>query len=65
MLDAELAAGNQTPAVRAERARLGSRFDEWFDEAEAEAMGTPIPLRTLVAVQLGAALLAAEAAASC
>ncbi|GAA3201031.1 M14 family zinc carboxypeptidase [Nonomuraea roseoviolacea] len=60
MLDAELAAGNLTPAVRAERARLGARFDEWFEEAEAEAMGTPIPLRSLVAVQLGAALLAAD-----
>ncbi|NUW44990.1 M14 family zinc carboxypeptidase [Nonomuraea rhodomycinica] len=62
MLDAELAAGYLTPAVRAERARLGARFDEWFEEAEAEAMGTPIPLRSLVAVQLGAALLAADSA---
>ncbi|MFD1934860.1 M14 family zinc carboxypeptidase [Nonomuraea mangrovi] len=62
MLDAELGAGNQTPAIRAERARLGARFDEWFAEAEAEAEGTPIPLRSLVAVQLGAALLAAESA---
>ncbi|MFF0866184.1 M14 family zinc carboxypeptidase [Nonomuraea sp. NPDC003560] len=61
MLDAELAAGNATPAVRAERARLGARFDEWFEQAEADAQGTPIPLRSLVAVQLGAALLAADA----
>ncbi|GAA2898606.1 M14 family zinc carboxypeptidase [Streptosporangium fragile] len=62
MLDAELGAGNQTPAIRTERARFGARFDEWFAEAEAEAMATPIPLRSLVAVQLGAALLAAESA---
>ncbi|MGV9308737.1 M14 family zinc carboxypeptidase [Nonomuraea sp. NPDC003727] len=62
MLDAELGAGNATPAIRAERARLGARFDEWFTEAEAEAVATPIPIRTLVAVQLGAALLAAESA---
>lgn len=62
MLDAELGAGNQTPAIRAERARFGARFDEWFAEAEADATATPIPIRTLVAVQLGAALLAAEAA---
>ncbi|MET9343137.1 M14 family zinc carboxypeptidase [Nonomuraea sp. NPDC003804] len=62
MLDAELGAGNATPAIRAERARLGARFDAWFTEAEADAVATPIPIRTLVAVQLGAALLAAESA---
>ncbi|ACZ88045.1 M14 family zinc carboxypeptidase [Streptosporangium roseum] len=62
MLDAELGAGNRTPAIRAERARLGARFDDWFTEAEADATATPIPIRTLVAVQLGAALLAAESA---
>ncbi|GAA4079893.1 M14 family zinc carboxypeptidase [Nonomuraea soli] len=62
MLDAELGAGNRTPAIRSERARLGARFEEWFAEAEAEARATPIPLRTLVAVQLGAGLIAAEAA---
>ncbi|MEV7004877.1 M14 family zinc carboxypeptidase [Streptosporangium sp. NPDC051022] len=60
MLDAELAAGNHTPAIRAERAALGTRFDAWFDEAEAETNATPIPIRTLVAVQLGAGLLAAD-----
>ncbi|MFI6818342.1 M14 family zinc carboxypeptidase [Nonomuraea sp. NPDC050328] len=62
MLDAEIGAGNRTPAIRAERARLGARFDEWFAEAEEAAVSTPIPLRSLVAVQLGAALLAADAA---
>lgn len=62
MLEAELGAGNQTPAIRAERARLGARFEEWLTEAETEAVSTPIPLRSLVAVQLGAALLAAESA---
>ncbi|MEV8631845.1 M14 family zinc carboxypeptidase [Streptosporangium sp. NPDC051023] len=61
MLDAELGAGNQTPAIRAERATLGARFDAWFAEAQAETAATPIPIRTLVAVQLGAALLAADA----
>ncbi|GAA3097612.1 M14 family zinc carboxypeptidase [Streptosporangium carneum] len=60
MLDAELAAGNQTPAIRAERAAVGAHFNTWFDEAEADAKATPIPIRTLVAVQLGAALLAAD-----
>ncbi|MEV4180619.1 hypothetical protein AB0J28_04130, partial [Streptosporangium canum] len=62
MLDAELGAGNRTPAIRAERARFGTRFDDWFTEAEADATATPIPIRALVAVQLGAALLAAESA---
>ncbi|MFD8562358.1 M14 family zinc carboxypeptidase [Streptosporangium canum] len=62
MLDAELGAGNRTPAIRAERARFGTRFDDWFTEAEADATATPIPIRVLVAVQLGAALLAAESA---
>ncbi|MFI7054315.1 M14 family zinc carboxypeptidase [Streptosporangium canum] len=62
MLDAELGTGNRTPAIRAERARFGTRFDDWFTEAEADATATPIPIRVLVAVQLGAALLAAESA---
>ncbi|MFI6532959.1 M14 family zinc carboxypeptidase [Nonomuraea sp. NPDC050547] len=62
MLDAELAAGNPTPAIRAERARVRALFDAWFAEADAGFTATPIPIRTLVAVQLGAALLAAEAA---
>ncbi|MFI6296493.1 M14 family zinc carboxypeptidase [Nonomuraea sp. NPDC050790] len=62
LLDAELAAGNPTPAIRAERARMGEVFDAWFTEAQTGFTATPIPLRTLVAVQLGAALLAAEAA---
>ncbi|MFI6481733.1 M14 family zinc carboxypeptidase [Nonomuraea sp. NPDC050663] len=62
MLDAELGAGNRTPAIRAERARFAARFEEWFAEAEAEARSTPIPLRSLVAVQLGAGLIAARAA---
>ncbi|MBE1563920.1 M14 family zinc carboxypeptidase [Nonomuraea africana] len=62
LLDAELAAGNPTPAIRAERARVKELFDAWFTEAESGFTATPIPIRTLVAVQLGAALLAAEAA---
>ncbi|GAA3074903.1 M14 family zinc carboxypeptidase [Streptosporangium carneum] len=62
LLDAELAAGNLTPAIRAEHTRVKALFDAWFAEAEADATATPIPVRTLVAVQLGAALLAAESA---
>lgn len=62
LLDAELAAGNLTPAIRAERTRMKALFGAWFAEADAGFTATPIPIRTLVAVQLGAALLAAEAA---
>ncbi|WP_214318399.1 M14 family zinc carboxypeptidase [Nonomuraea sediminis] len=62
LLDAELAAGNLTPAIREEHARVRALFDAWFTEADTGFTATPIPLRTLAAVQLGAALLAAEAA---
>ncbi|MFC4589431.1 M14 family zinc carboxypeptidase [Sphaerisporangium corydalis] len=60
MLDAEAAAGNLTLAVRRERARVRELFEGWCDEAEEESGGRPIPLRGLVAVQLAAALVAAE-----
>ncbi|WP_248958843.1 M14 family zinc carboxypeptidase [Sphaerisporangium perillae] len=60
MLDAEAAAGNLTPAIREQRERLRELFDGWCDEADAESGGQPIPLRKLVAVQLAAALVAAE-----
>ncbi|WP_405145697.1 M14 family zinc carboxypeptidase [Sphaerisporangium sp. NBC_01403] len=60
MLDAECAAGNLTPAIRAQRARLGELFEGWCDEAAAESPGRPLAIRTLVAVQLAAALVAAE-----
>ncbi|MFI6505370.1 M14 family zinc carboxypeptidase [Nonomuraea typhae] len=62
MLNAELAAGNATPVIRAEHGRVRELFDDWFAAAEAAFEGTPIPVGTLVAVQLGAALVAAEAA---
>ncbi|MFC4531975.1 M14 family zinc carboxypeptidase [Sphaerisporangium dianthi] len=60
MLDAEAAAGNLTPAIRARRERLRELFDVWCEEAEAESGGRPIAIRKLVAVQLAAALVAAE-----
>ncbi|WP_214412424.1 M14 family zinc carboxypeptidase [Sphaerisporangium fuscum] len=59
MLEAEAAAGNLTPAIREQRARIGELFDEWCEEAEAESAGEPIEIRKLVAVQLAAALVAA------
>ncbi|MDO0939066.1 M14 family zinc carboxypeptidase [Streptomyces sp. DG2A-72] len=60
MLDAEIAAGNPTPAIRAQHRLLTERFDRWFREAEAESPGPAIEIRRLVAVQLGAVLLAAS-----
>lgn len=60
MLDAELAAGNHTPAIREQHRMLTGRFAAWFGEAEAESPGPPVELRKLVAVQLGAILTAAE-----
>ncbi|RCG25027.1 hypothetical protein DQ384_32270 [Sphaerisporangium album] len=59
MLDAEAAAGNLTPAVREQRARVRELFECWCDEADADSGGHPIPIRKLVAVQVAAALVAA------
>lgn len=58
-LDAEIAAGNQTPAIREQRRLLAERFETWYGQAEADPPGPPIELRKLVAVQLGAVLTAA------
>jgi hypothetical protein len=59
MLDAEVAAGNVTPSIREQRRVLGARFDEWFQEAENDPAGEPVPIRKLVAIQVGTALVAA------
>ncbi|MEV4112729.1 M14 family zinc carboxypeptidase [Nonomuraea sp. NPDC049695] len=59
MLDAEIAAGNLTPAIREQRRLLAERFETWYGQAEADPPGLPIELRKLVAVQLGAALTVA------
>jgi hypothetical protein len=58
MLEAEAAAGNLTPAIRTQQARLQAEFERWCDEAEADSAGSPIELRRLVAVQVAAALVA-------
>lgn len=60
MLEAEEAAGNVTPAIRAALTRARAEFEAWCAEADAFEEGTPIPIRKLVAVQLGAALGMAE-----
>jgi hypothetical protein len=62
MLDAEIAAGNPTPAIRTQYALLTRHFDRWVTEAEAETAGMRLEIRKPVAVQLAAILLAARAA---
>lgn len=64
MLDAEIAAGNLTPAIRTQSRLLAERFDRWVREAEADSPGPPTEIRKLVAVQLGAILLAASTGAN-
>ncbi|RMI43989.1 hypothetical protein EBO15_14875 [Actinomadura harenae] len=59
MLDAEISAGNPTPAIRAQRNLLTERFDRWLAEAETDPPGQPVEIRKPVAVQLAAILLAA------
>jgi len=57
-LDGELGVGNGTPAIRETRGSFGERFDAWLAEAERDTP-PPVPIRKLVAVQLGAILAAA------
>ncbi|MEV4580304.1 M14 family zinc carboxypeptidase [Nonomuraea jabiensis] len=64
MLDAELAAGNLASAIAEQRRLLGERFDLWYGQAESDPPGPPIEIRRLVAVQLGATLIAAHTVAA-
>jgi len=60
MLEGEIGIGNGTPAIREQLAIATARFNAWCDEAEADSQGDVIPIRKLVAIQLGAALATAE-----
>lgn len=62
MLDAEIAAGNPTPAIRTQRHLLAEHLDRRLTEVQAESPGTTTEIRRLVAVQVGAVLLAAARA---
>jgi hypothetical protein len=59
-LDAELGIGNTTPPIRAQRARLATRYDEWIAEAAAAGSAEPIPIRSLVANQYAAMVATAH-----
>jgi hypothetical protein len=58
--DAELHAGVAGPRVRAAHASLSSIFETWCEEAESVTPATPLPIRSLVATQLGAVLATAR-----
>jgi hypothetical protein len=59
-LDAQIDAGLASPAVRETRQALGERFDAWCVEAEAETPAQALPIRKLVATQLGALVATAR-----
>jgi hypothetical protein len=59
-LDGELAIGNGTPAIRAERARLADSYARWCELAEAATPAEPLPIRSLVATQYAAMLATAR-----
>ncbi|MFA9444614.1 M14 family zinc carboxypeptidase [Egicoccus sp. AB-alg6-2] len=58
-LEGELAIGNHAPAIRAAVASLAPRHADWCELAEAATAERPIPIRDLVASQLGAILATA------
>jgi hypothetical protein len=59
-LEGELAIGNGTPEIRASHRAVSTAFDAWTAELEASLSYRIVPIRNLVAVQLGAVLAAAN-----
>lgn len=59
-LEAQIDAGLASPSVRTAHSSLKDRFDSWCEEAEADTAATMLPLRKLVATQLGAIVAAAR-----
>jgi hypothetical protein len=60
MLEGEIAIGNGTPAIRAQLIESTRVFEAWADRLEGSLAMRVVPIRKLVAVQLGAVLAAAE-----
>jgi hypothetical protein len=60
MLEGEVAIGNGTPHIRTHLKDALATFGQWADELEADLEMRVVPIRKLVAVQLGAILAAAE-----
>jgi hypothetical protein len=59
MLEGEIAIGNGTPAIRRQLIESTKVFEEWADRLESSLDMRVVPIRKLVAVQLGAVLAAA------
>jgi hypothetical protein len=63
MIDTQIAASGDSPALTATRQRAIAAFDQLVEELETEIEYSVVPIRKLVGVQLGSALLAAAYAA--
>lgn len=60
MLEGEVAIGNGTPAIRSHLKEASETFERWARELEQDLDMRVVPIRKLVAVQLGAVLATAE-----
>ncbi len=60
MLEGEVSTGNSAPNIRAALKEANETFDAWSAALDAELEFRTIPIRKLVAVQLGAVLATAE-----
>jgi len=60
MLEGEVAIGNGTPTIRRHLKEAASTFEQWAGDLEADLNMRVVPIRKLVAVQLGAVLATAE-----
>jgi hypothetical protein len=63
MLDSQMVATGESPALSASRQTVQAAFDQYTDELAQELDYVVIPIQKLVRVQLGSALLAADYAA--
>ena len=63
MIETQIAASGESPALTATRTRAIAAFDRLVEELETEIEYSVVPIRKLVGVQLGSALLAAAYAA--
>jgi len=64
MLEGEVAVGNGTPQIRQHLKEARDTFEAWGDKLERELDVRAIPIRKLVAVQLGSVLATAQHLAS-
>jgi hypothetical protein len=60
MLEGEVAVGNGTPAIRKHMAEARASFERRASALDADLDVRAVPIRKLVAVQLGAVLAAAQ-----